>query len=77
MTLTDKEINNSLKVFSDLSVNEGRIRLLFEQIKRLKALTQHVSHLIRMGLNPTNPVNRFDTTRTITLIDQRKIQNKF
>ena len=52
MTLKDKEIDTMNKTFSDLNQQQGQVRLMPHEIRRLKAFTQHVCHLIRLELDP-------------------------
>lgn len=54
MDLTEKDLADSFKTLSNLTVAEGRICLLPAQKNRIKAFHQWVKDQFRMGLNPSH-----------------------
>lgn len=62
MSVTIEDINRDLKDYSELTVAEGRIRMLPETKKKIKAFVQWVRDEIRMGRDPSIipfPVGQF------------------
>ena len=63
---TDSEIDNDLKMWSNLTLANGQIRLQPIQKKRLKAFSQWVKDKVRQGIDPANEA--FDPNMTQKLI---------
>ena len=44
VTLMDEEINNSFKIFSELTQALGQVHLMPGMMKMIKAFAQHIAH---------------------------------
>ena len=63
---TDSEIDDDLKMWSNLTLANGQIRLQPIQKKRLKAFSQWVKDKVQQGIDPANKA--FDSNMTQELI---------
>ena len=63
---TDSEIDDNLKMWSNLTLANGQIRLQPVQKKRIEAFSQWVKDRLRQGINPVNKA--FDANMTHELI---------
>ena len=72
---TDSEIDDNLKMWSNLTLANGQIRLQPVQRKRLKAFSQWVKDKLRQGIDPANEA--FDPNMTQELIRRSKTHAAF
>ena len=66
MDKTDSEIDDDLKMWSNLTLANGQIRLQPVQRKRIKAFSQWVKDKLRQGIDPASEA--FDPNMTQELI---------